>query len=106
MQTHAQPWERSRQPVRGRQTESFLEDRELETVEVRQDTGMGSHQLPFPPGLFPGCFSGAITPSPPSASVAWTPSNGSKFKSSHTKKTLGFGSQTEPVNLKGSGATE
>lgn len=33
--------------------------------------------LPLP---LPGCFSGAITPSPPSASVAWTLSNGSKFK--------------------------
>lgn len=34
----------------------------------------------------PGCFSGAITPSLPSASVAWTPSNGSKFKAGPNSK--------------------
>ena len=58
-----------------------MEDRKLEMEEVGQDTGAGSHQLPFSPRLLPGYFSGAITPSPPSDSVAWIPSSGSKFKS-------------------------
>ena len=72
---------KSQQAVRGHGTRRLLEDRKLETMEVGQDTGTGSHQLPFPPCLLPGYFSGAITPLPPSDSVAWIPSNGSKFKS-------------------------
>lgn len=61
---------------------AFQADRKLEMMEGGQDSGTGFHQLPFSsrPHLLPGYFSGATIPSPPSASVAWTPSIGSKFK--------------------------